>query len=192
MPSMSTLTARVALVLVSLASLGCQHSPSGGGGPGEGKGNADDGTPRACTEMACHDSATITTKLSAAGAPLGTHAFALEIDGVAKTCTVEFVAETETADGKCSDGVQLVFGPAMQGKELAMDGVVGYTEEPIPGEFRWALTMEGQPAQVHVIHTHEGRTIVDQSASLIYSEYRPNGAGCEPVCHNAQANWVGA
>lgn len=182
---MQPLPARFAHVFLSLAALGCTHA---GGDDGSSKKND---RPRACTEMACSDAAVITTKLSAAGAPLGTHSFALEIDGKPQTCTVEFTRETETAHGECSEGASLMFGPAMQGKEETMDGVVGYTEEPIPGEFRWQISIFGQPAKVHVVHTSAERTIVDQTASLTYTENRPNGPGCEPVCKAASVEWTG-
>lgn len=186
---MPLLPARFVHVVFSLGAvltgLGCQHV----GGSSDGGSRED--RPRACTEMACSDSAMITAKLSPAGAPLGTHAFALEIDGKPQTCTVEFTRETETASGQCSDGASLMFGPAMQGKETSMDGVVGYTEEPIPGEFRWQLSIYGQPAKVHVVHTHAGTTILDQTASLTYTAFRPNGPECEPVCKSATVEWTG-
>jgi hypothetical protein len=165
-----------------LTGVGCQHV---------GSSTTDDGTPRACTEMGCSDSAMITAKLSPAGAPLGTHSFALEIDGKPQTCTVEFTREIETAHGQCPEGAFLLFGPAMQGTETSMDGVVGYTEEPIPGEFRWQLTIFGQPTKVHVVHTHDGKTILDQAASLTYTDFRPNGPECEPVCKSANVEWTG-
>jgi hypothetical protein len=186
---MPPLSARLAQVVLSLAAVltpvGCKHVDGDGG-------SADDGNPsRACTEIGCGDAATITAALSAAGAPLGTHSFAVEIDGAAQTCTVEFVSETEAVHTQCSGDASLMFGPAMQGKETTMDGVVGYTEEPIPGEFRWQLSIPGQPAEVHVIHTHAGNTVLDQTASLVYTEHRPNGPDCEPVCKSASVEWKG-
>lgn len=185
---MQPLPARLAHVVLSLGAVltlaGCKHAAPDGG-------SSDGGTTRACTEIGCYDAATITTKLSAAGAPLGTHSFALEIDGTPQTCTVEFASETEMAQGQCTGDASLMFGPAMQGKEETMDGVVSYTEEPIPGEFRWLLTLPGQPAKVHVIHTSAGATILDQTASLVYTEHRPNGPDCEPVCKSASVEWTG-
>ena len=176
-----------ALTFALLASAGCQHTSSGGSG-----GQRDDDQPRICTEMACFDQASITTKLSAAGAPLGTHEFALEIDGAAQTCTVDFEVETETADATCSgEGTSLRLGPAMRGIEMQMDGAVGYTEEPIPGEFEWQLSLSGTPKSVHVVHTHAGAPILDQKASFSYAELRPNGEGCEPVCQAASLDWTG-
>jgi hypothetical protein len=185
MPPLSARPAHVVLSLgLVLIGSGCPHK-------GRDPGPSDDGKPRACTEMACFDAASITTLLSAAGAPLGTHSFALEIDGAAQTCTVEFTRELETVHVQCSGGASLSFGPAMQGEETSMDGVVSYTEVPIPGEFVWQLTIEGQPAKIHVVHTHAGSTILDQTAELTYTDHRPNGEGCEPVCKAAAVEWKG-
>jgi hypothetical protein len=170
---------------VVLAPLGCTPKEKTGGTPD------DDKKPRICTEMACFDAATITTTLSPAGAPLGTHSFALDVDGTAQTCTVEFVDEKETAHGECSGGASLFLGPAMQGKEESMDGVVSYHEEPIPGEFRWQLTVEGRPVKIGVVHTHAGNTLLERTAELGYVDHRPNGPHCEPVCKAASVEWKG-
>jgi hypothetical protein len=187
---MQPLPARVVPVVLSLGALlavaGCRHiEPDSGSSTGGGD------TSRTCTEIGCGDAATITTKLSPAGAPLGTHSFALEVDGAPQTCNVDFKTETETAYAECSGGASLLFGPAMQGKEQSMDGVVSYTEEPIPGEFRWQLTLQGQPAKVHVVHSHGSSTILDQTADLTYTDHRPNGPHCEPVCKSASVEWKG-
>jgi hypothetical protein len=139
--------------------------------------------------MACLDRATVTAKLSPEQARLGTHGFALTIDGRSETCTVEFSNERETAYGKCSGAIELFLGPAMQGQEFAAEGAVGYTEVPIPGEFRWQLSISGQPAKVRVVHTQGEQTIVDREATFVYAEHRPNGPGCEPVCHGATVDW---
>lgn len=148
---------------------------------------------RGCTEMACSDGASIEAKLSAAGAPLGNHEFALSIEGKASTCTVEFVDVGQAVEASCTQpDVSLRFGPATKGVETRMGEVVGYTEEPIPGEFRWMLAVSGTPTTIHVVHTHAGTTILDQTAELTqYADHRPNGEGCEPVCKQASVVWQG-
>ena len=72
-----------------------------------------------------------------------------------------------------------------------MGNVVSYTEVPIPGKFRWQLTIEGQPKQAHVVHTHAGNTLLDKTAEFTYVDHRPNGPDCEPVCKNASVEWTG-
>jgi hypothetical protein len=150
-------------------------------------GPSDEDSALSCTEASCSDAATITTKLSAAGAPLGTHSFALEIDGAPQTCTVEFVTETEVAYGQCSGEASLSFGPVIEVTTINGENV----EEPIPGEFRWQIDIEAQPAEIQVVHTHAGNTFLDQTASFTYMEHRPNGPDCEPVCMIASVEWTG-
>lgn len=173
-------------VVAALAIAGCQPKTAGDGGPSHGGAR-----PRACTEMTCSDAAVITASLSSAGASLGSHTFTLEIDGRAERCSVEFTSDTQTAWGTCSGSATVSLGPAMQGKETSMDGVVGYTEEPIPGQFQWQLTVQGTPSKVGVVHTSGGQTILEQTATLTYVDHHPNGEGCEPVCKSASATWQG-
>lgn len=184
-----------ALGLLALACTATRNSP-------DGKADAnldaksDDAKPRMCTEMACSDSATIDTKLTVAGAPPGKHEFALEVDGVAQTCAVEFTVTTQITHATCSgSGASLWLGPAMRGVTTEMEvggqGVVMHSEEPIPGEFAWQLSLFGTPAKVHVVHNHAGKVLLDQTAEFSYGEHRPNGEGCEPVCKAASVEWKG-
>jgi hypothetical protein len=185
----------VALGLLALACTGTQKSPDGKtDGKADGKADAKSGSePRMCTEMACRDSATIDTKLTSAGAPAGTHEFALEVDGVAQTCTVELTVTNQITHATCSGSdVSLWLGPAMRGVDKQMDGAVMHTEEPIEGEFAWQLSVSGTPAKVHVVHSHAGNVLLDQTAEFgSYGEHRPNGEGCEPVCKVARVEWKG-
>jgi hypothetical protein len=152
-----------------------------------------DAEPRACTEKACLDTGTIEAKFGAAGAPLGKHEFVIDVDGKAHTCSVEFTDVASTAFGECGDptsGISLSFGPVMKGKEEQLGGVVAYTEVPVPGEFRWQLSIPGTPKAIHVVHSSAGATILDKTAELTdYKEWRPNGEGCEPVCKSARVEW---
>ena len=51
------------------------------------------------------------------------------------------------------------------------------------------LTFHGQPKTVHVVHSFGERTVLDRSGSFTYSEHRPNGPECEPVCQSAGLEW---
>lgn len=169
--------------------------------PPDANANADDrksgkpNAPRMCTEMACRDTATIDTKLTAAGAALGKHEFAIEVDGVAQTCTVEFTVATQLAYASCSDpSTSLWLGPVMRGVTVPVEveGTVMHAEEPVPGEFQWQLSLMGTPAKAHVVHSHAGSVLLDQTAEFgSYTDYRPNGEGCEPVCKQANVQWKG-
>ncbi len=142
-----------------------------------------------CTEKACRSSATVLALLSPAAAALGEHRFAIEVDGAAITCTVQLTSLTAVASGTCTGKAEVRIGPMMRGKETKVGEVVEYTEEPVPGQFAWTLTFEGEPSRAHVVHTTSGRTIVDRTASFGYHPFRPNGPGCEPVCQAANVTW---
>ena len=146
--------------------------------------------PRICTEMACSNQATITSTVTGVEPPLGTHTFELEIDDVKHTCTAELAVATEAVEADCSDGVSLRLGPVMRGVEHQMDGVVGYTEEPIPGQFQWALTVPQTPKSAHLVHRYADAVALEQTATFEYTEHRPNGDGCEPVCQTASVTWT--
>lgn len=145
---------------------------------------------RPCPLLPCSSSATLRATLTPAAATLGEHAFAIEADGVASTCKVQLTSISNIVHGTCTGNVGVHLGPVMRGKEMKIGGMVGYTEEPVPGQFEWKLTVYGQPRSVRVVHTTGGRTIVDRTASLTYQEARPNGPGCEPVCQTASATWA--
>jgi hypothetical protein len=185
----------LAPVFLGLACTATQNPPDAANADTNPDGRRD-GKPnvsRVCTEMACQDAATIDTKLTAAGAALGKHEFALEVDGVAQTCTVEFTVATQLAYASCSEpSTSLWFGPVMRGVEVALDGVVMHGEEPVAGEFQWQLSLLGTPAKAHVVHRHAGKVLVDQTAEWTsYADHRPNGEGCEPVCKIANVQWKG-
>jgi hypothetical protein len=182
-------------VLVGLACTAAQNPPDANANPDGRKDGRK--SSRVCTEMACSDSATIETKLTAAGAPLGKHEFAIEVDGVAQTCSVEFTVATQLAYASCSaPGTSLWLGPVMRGVTvpIEVDGksTVMHGEEPIAGEFQWQLALFGTPAKAHVVHSFAGNTLLDQTAELSsYTEHRPNGEGCEPVCKQTSVQWKG-
>lgn len=152
--------------------------------------------PRVCTERACADAATITTKLSAAGAPTGEHTFVVEVDGVVGRCSVQFASATSIAYGECAaPGTSLWIGPVMRGQETTMviegSSVVMHSSAPVPGEFEWQITVHGRPNAVRVVHTFADRPVVERTATFVYADVRPNGEGCEPVCKAATAQWQG-
>jgi hypothetical protein len=145
---------------------------------------------RPCTELPCSSAAALRATLTPAAATVGEHVFALEVDGIASTCTAQLTSLTALAHGRCTSNAGVHIGPVMRSKEMRVAGMVGYTEEPVPGQFEWSLTVYGQPQRVRVVHTTGGRTIVDRTASLTYQATRPNGPGCEPVCQAASETWT--
>ena len=190
MPTPAVLRPLLSLPLVLLAAA-CAPSTVDGGSGSTDKPRGRSSEPRMCTEIGCMDQAHVTASLTSAGALTGTHSFEVTLDGVAQTCTLEFAKPDEHADATCSGGAELRLGPVMRGVEHQGDGVVGYSEEPVPGEWEWTLDLMGTPKTVHVVHKHGDAVLVDQTADFSYEDLRPNGEGCEPVCKGAKLAWKG-
>lgn len=145
---------------------------------------------RVCTLLPCSDHAVLDAELSTASASPGSHhTFEIEVDGAKTRCTVTFDA-ANASDASCSGaGVSLLLGPKMAQKTMDLGGVVGVTQEPVPGRATWRLTLAGRPKTVRVVHKNGATTVVDKTERLTYAEERPNGAGCDPACNVARASW---
>ena len=66
--------------------------------------------------------------------------------------------------------------------EGPVPGTVGVTVRPVLGQFEWAFEVFGTPTQIHIVHTHDGATVLDRTTSPTYVDDRHNGPGCEPTC----------
>jgi hypothetical protein len=184
-----------ALVLVSLACTSKNPPPAGGGDEkADSKAEPKPPEPKYCTEIGCQDSAIIDVELTAAGAPLGKHEFTIEIDGVAQACSLEFADAKQIVHATCSGDASLWLGPDTKVVEMPADdsGAVSARIEPIPGVFKWQLTASGTPKKIHVVHSHAGKVLLDQTAEFTeYAEFRPNGPDCDPICKSASVQWKG-
>jgi hypothetical protein len=175
-------------VAVALPLVGCSSRV-----PGQGSSSSSKAKAKACTERACHSSASIHARVPEASAGKGAHAFAIEADGVRRTCQLAYVPSGAPVSATC-DGegaVELTFGPLMKmvPAPASVPGTVGVAQTPVAGEFAWDLTIQGEPSRVHVTHTLDGKPVLDRTASPTYKESRPNGDDCPPVCRQATETW---
>lgn len=146
---------------------------------------------KVCTQMACSASAVVTTKVAPADAADGVHTFTIEADAETKRCTVQLASPQRPEFAKCDGNVQLSLGPKMRSTQVAspVPGAVGYTEVPVAGEFQWRAAVYGQPKKVRIVHTFQGRTIIDRTTTPKYADTWPNGPGCEPACPTSTETW---
>jgi hypothetical protein len=147
---------------------------------------------RPCTEIGCRSPlAVITGRIALPAVPLGAHRFDIEAGGVSQSCTVVYTSNASSIQATCTGDGELFFGPATRNVEdtSAVPGVVGVRIEAIPGEYTWQLTLTGSPASVRVTHVLDGRELAQRSSALVYTENRPNGPGCEPLCQQASLTW---
>src|SRR5690606_6578542 len=58
---------------------------------------------------------------------------------------------------------------------------------PIADQYTLRVSVSGTPDTLDVLLTREGDPLVDESVNLTYVATRPNGEGCDPLCHQASA-----
>lgn len=183
---------RGALALALASSVACSNTrnsavtpatppPSTGGAqsqPGE----------RVCTMIGCAASVVVEASLSAQDAAVGEHRIALEVDGVAQTCTLRHTDATQTSNGSCTGGFSVSIGPVFETRtvESSVPGTVAAEIAPVAGRFVLRLEASETPASVHFVHTFSGRTVLDRTVRPTYETVYPNGAGCEPGCRQSR------
>jgi hypothetical protein len=142
---------------------------------------------RPCTEIGCVDGLSVAGGLPAEHATAGSHRFTLELDGTSHVCTAELTGPiVSPIEGTCDGELGLRLSPVTEMVEMEgpVPGTVGVTFR-LPGQYEWTLEVFGTPAQVHIVHTHDGVTVLDQTTSPTYANHQPNGPGCEPTCRRA-------
>jgi hypothetical protein len=125
-----------------------------------------------CTEVGCTSSGFISGSMTAPGGTVTVEACR---NGA---CTR---LENTAAEGCRSAGtapqIQVCFTSASTGVEI---GVTVYEGVDAP-----ALA-DGDVYTLDVTDDASGVALVDFTGTASYEDYRPNGAGCEPVCKNAE------
>jgi hypothetical protein len=131
---------------------------------------------KVCTDIGCLNGFTATAQRADGSFASGTHRVEILADGVTWMCTFTFPLETlpggGTATPTCPQGLYI--------------NVV----ETSPGHFVEGITLANTPAQVHVWQYVDDAPILDAAAAPTYTESRPNGPECEPVCRQASASWT--
>jgi len=62
------------------------------------------------------------------------------------------------------------------------DIVASDCASPAPEHGFVEIRIDAEPTEVEVALGYEGKTRVTYTSKPVYSEFRPNGPGCEPVC----------
>lgn len=148
-------------------------------------------TNKACTEIGCGDQLTVTVTGETGTFPEGLHRLEMTVGGAVTTCTFTIAGAGSGATARCAPGtaVTLTVGPATSCTETKTPTATSLTCTPIPGMFREIVTMMGRPAAVRFRQTVNDAVLFDRTEMPSYVETRPNGAGCEPVCRQAELSW---
>ena len=131
---------------------------------------------KACSEVGCRDGFSASVRRADGSFPSGTHRVEILADGVTLMCTFTFPLETLPGGGTATPSCP--------------QGLFVNVAQANPGQFVEGIALSGTPAQVHAWQYVDDAAILDATAAPSYAELRPNGSGCEPVCHQASASWM--
>lgn len=145
-----------------------------------------------CTEIGCADQVTIRVDLSPEEAAAGRHEFVIDADGTTITCTLEHTDTSAVDHATCDGGASVFLGARTEMVEMEspVPGTVMAGARAVPGAFEMVIEVYGRPARVRVVHTLDGVTLRDETATPSYAATYPNGANCEPVCQQASVTWA--
>jgi hypothetical protein len=134
----------------------------------------DDG-PRMCTEMGCVDGLRLELAKATAWAP-GSYVFTFALDGAPVTCSGSLPLKA------CEAGPSLTCDVP----DRVQIGESGCALPPEQHGFS-DIQIRAAPAKVGVDIARDGQPLGGAELTPTYVESRPNGPGCDPVCHGATA-----
>lgn len=146
---------------------------------------------RSCTEMGCADQASLSLRPASGEWPAGEYALSVTVDGTERRCAFNVPAdlpEPRSARSLCEPALPLYIQPETTCTEHRDRDSVSQSCTPIPQRYWASLTLYGTPSAVSVVLERDGTPVLDEALTLRYQAARPNGPGCEPLCHQASAN----
>jgi hypothetical protein len=151
-------------------------------------------TPKACNEMGCIDSFSITTATANKSWAAGEYTLELAVDGNAVSCAYNWTNTPEVGGGgvfvQCSPTVSVSIDPVAICTETRHGGVVSQRCTPAPGQFTQRLAIGGTPTRVDVVVRRDGALLGERSFTPAYRTSYPNGEGCEPACRQDTQDWA--
>lgn len=150
---------------------------------------------KGCTLRACGDVFGAVVASGPGGFPVGAHQIDVTTDGATLSCAFMFPLPT-LANG-AQQGPQCPFGLTVDIR-LATNctqtepsrGAIVESCVPIAGDVIEMIDVSGTPAHVRVRQTTNGVVVLDESVTPVYASNQPNGPGCDPICHQAGADWT--
>jgi hypothetical protein len=121
--------------------------------------------------------------------PAGNHQVEALVDGTTILCTFTFPLQTGRQP-QCTGGLGITVLPATTCSQTTNGASTSVSCDEIPGQFVETIGLAGTPGQVHVWQTVDGTSILDAAAAPTYTEFKPNGPGCEPTCRQGTATWT--
>jgi hypothetical protein len=151
-------------------------------------------TSKTCGLVGCWDQFHATVASADGSIPSGTHVLDVTADGMTVSCTFQVPLAMQSGGGtvapQCPQGLGVFIGQASTCTETDTGSSKSQTCVPIAGHFFEDITVIGKPTQLHVRLTVDGATLLDRTETPGYQTSEPNGPGCDPVCHQASAQWA--
>ena len=150
-----------------------------------------------CTAIGCADGASLTFRSADGTWPDGSYVLMVTKAGTAHACALElprdlpergFVAEVPCDPPLDFPGATLHQDSTCS--ERRTEDAIRQSCTPIPGQYTLDVGVSDTPAELRVSVTRDESVLLEQSVTLSYTESRPNGEGCEPVCRRASAELV--
>jgi hypothetical protein len=131
---------------------------------------------KSCTLIGCNDQFQV--EISQAGISFPNFAADMVIDGRKASCS----AVSTTTSGGCDSGVTVGL------RELVTcTSMIQYCAGT--GTYVEVLVIAGTPKTVNISLHNGAKIIAERTFQPQYTDYEPNGPGCDPVCKLAMASW---
>jgi hypothetical protein len=139
-----------------------------------------------CTEIGCGDSATVRLQTADGTWPDGAYTFVFTSPDAVHRCQLALPGELPAPGSlralACSPPLSANLSPTAVCTEERAANAVSESCRPVPGQFVLEAHVTGTPATLSLRVERSGTVLLEESRSLRYTEERPNGPGCDPLC----------
>lgn len=151
-------------------------------------------TSKTCSLIGCQDQFHAKLTSAAGSIPVGKQVVEVTADGATVSCMFEVVGPMQVKGfefgSPCPQGLSVALFQETTCTEVHTDLATSQQCTPVPDRFYEDVTFTGRPAQLRLRVTVDGAAVVDRTIAPDYKTAQPNGAGCDPVCHQASADWM--
>jgi hypothetical protein len=146
---------------------------------------------RSCTAIGCADAVSIALRGQNGTWRSGSYAIQFDADELSYACTLTIPADFPQPSGNatglaCDHGMTADFRAATTCSEQRTAATVNQTCDVVENQWLIEASVPGTPRALHVAVQREGSSLLEHSETVRYSETRPNGPDCEPVCQQSR------
>ncbi len=143
-----------------------------------------------CTEIGCANGVGLSILPAGGSWPAGAYQLDLGLDDLAGTCDFS-VPEDLPAGGSatsftCIEGVTIMLQQVFVCRSISEGGAVSQSCEPVADQYELTLSAFGEPTTLTLVLSRDAEELLSENRALTYTESRPNGPDCEPLCRQAQ------